>query len=175
MGILDGIFGNGNKRVGYKKVLSEQDFTTTDHQVLTSTSEWTTIATYKCPAQQQIAVGYGNASQPENEGRVYIFLRTGEATPVEITGKVRILVTDYNETRIRKIFEHDGELLHGSLNDKRQQIPIGESRPMVAEDDYIKIQVMPVSAHSTAGAGADNLGWADSTESLLKIPVTVYE
>jgi len=169
------MFGIGNNQRKYYKSLSEQDFTTTDHQVLTSTTEWTTISSYQCPAQMKLAVGYGNANQAENQGRVYVFIRTGEATPVEITGKIRIIVTDYNETKIFPVFEHDGELLHGDLNDKQKLIPIPETRPLVGEDSYIKIQMKPVAAHATAGAGADNVGWADSTESLLKIPVTVYE
>ena len=100
---------------------------------------------------------------------------TGEGTPAEITGKVRIIVTDYNETKIFPLFEHDEELLHGDLNDKQKLIPLPEKRPMIGEDSYIKIQVKPASAHSTAGAGNDNLGWADNTESLIKLPVTVYE
>lgn len=173
------MFGNllsGNKSAQkYYKALTDADFTTTDHQVLTSTTEWTTIATYQCPAQMKIAVGYGNPNQAENQGRVYVYLRTGEGTPAEITGKVRIIVTDYNETKIYPIFEHDENLLHGDLNDKQKLIPIPESRPMVGEDSYIKIQVKPDSAHSTAGAGNDNLGWADSTESILKVPVTIYQ
>jgi len=151
------------------------DLTTTDHQCIHSTTEWTTIATYQCPAQTQMAVGYGNAGQPENEGRIYAYLRTGEGTPAEITGKIRIIVTDYNESKIFSVFENDGNMLHGSLTDKQQQVPIPETRPMIGEDSYIKIQVKPDSAHNTSGAGNDNLGWADSTESILKIPVTVYE
>jgi len=162
-------------RTPYSKHLTEQDFTTTDHQVLTSTTEWTTIATYQCPAQQVIAPGYGNRNQEESMGRVYGFLRTGEATPVEITGKWRIILTDYNETKIITIAEFDEELTHGSATDKRLMLPLPESKFRVGEDSYIKIQVKPRSAHSTAGAGADNLGWADSTESLLKIPVTIYQ
>ena len=165
----------GGRRIGYPKTLTENDFTTVDHQVLTSTIEWTTIATYKCPAQQQIAVGYGVPNLSENEGRLYVYLRTGEATPVEISGKVRIIVTDYNETKIFPLFEHDEELLHGDLNDKQKLIPLPEKRPMVGEDSYIKIQVKPTTAHATAGVDADNLGWADATESLIKLPVTVYE
>jgi len=165
----------GNQKRGYKKVLNEGDFTVSDHQVLTSTTEWTTIATYQCPAQQKIYPGYGDENHPENEGRVYIYLRTGETTPAEITGKVRIIVTDYNETKIIPIDEFDEELTHGDLNDKKKMIPLPQSGFGIAEDSYIKIQVKPDSAHSTAGAGNDNLGWADSTESLLKIPVTIFQ
>lgn len=168
------LFGQNKKR-GYKKVLNEGDFTTTDHQVITSTTEWTTIATYQCPAQQIIAPGYGDYNHPENEGRIYGFLRTGEATPVEIPGKWRIILTDYNETKIIPITEYDEELTHGDLNDKQKMIPLAESPYRIGEDSYLKIQVKPDAAHSTAGAGNDNLGWADNTESLLKIPVTIYQ
>jgi len=169
-----GIFGGPRAR-GFKKVLNEGDLTTTDHQVLTSTTEWTTIATYQCPAQQTIAPGYGDANHPENEGRVYIYLRTGEGTPAEITGKVRLIITNYAETKLTVIDEWDEELVHGDLNDKQKMIPLPEFPGRIGEDSYLKVQVKPDSVHSTAGAGNDNLGWADSTEALLKIPVTVYQ
>lgn len=169
-----GLFG-GNQKRGYQKVLNEGDFTTSDHQVLTSITEWTTIATYQCPAQQLIAPGYGDANHPENEGRIYAFIRTGETTPAEITGKLRIIITDYNETKIIVIDEFDEELMHGDLNDKQKLIPLPQSPYKVGEDSYIKIQFKPDSAHATAGAGNDNIGWADATESLIKIPVTVFQ
>lgn len=165
----------GNKKRGYKKILNEGDFTTTDHQVLTTTDEWTTIATYQCPAQQIIAPGYGDINHPENEGRIYGYFRTGETTPTEITGKWRIILTDYNETTIIPIDEFDEELTHGDLNDKKKMIPLPESPYRIAEDSFLKIQIKPDSKHETAGDGNDNLGWADATESLLKIPVTIYQ
>lgn len=177
MGIMD-IFNNGAsaKKQGYKVVLTDTgDLSTTDHQCIHSTTEWTTIATYQCPAQQKIAVGYGNPANPENQGRIYAYLRTGEGTPDEITGKIRIIITNYNDTNRKVIFEHDENMLHGSLTDKQQQVPLPESKDMISEDSYIKVQVKPDSAHNTSGAGNDNLGWADSTESILKIPVTVYQ
>lgn len=176
MGMLDNLFG-GNQpkaRQKLKKQLNEGDFTTTDHQLLSSTTEWSTIATYQCSPQQRLAVGYGNANQEEDMGRVYAYIRTGEGTPAEITGKIRIIVTDNDETKIYPVFEHDGALLHGDLNDKSKLIPIPESRPLIGEDSYIKVQIKPDSAHATSGAGNDNVGWADSTESLLKVPITVY-
>ena len=93
-------------------------------------------------------------------GRVYAFIRTGEATPVEITGKWRIILTDYNETKIITIAEFDEELTHGSATDKRLMLPLPESKFRVGEDSYLKLQFKPRAAHATAGAGNDNIGLA---------------
>src|SRR4030042_324249 len=172
MGLLDGIIGKGNGgMVPYEKLLTEADFTKTDHQTLPSTTEWTTIATYKCPAQQKISVGYGTRSLPDSAGRIYVFMRTGEATPVEITGKIRVIVTNYNATKQFVLFEDEGAHLHGSLTDINQKRILQECRPMIGEDSYIKVQMLPTAAHVGSGAGADNIGWASATESLLRLPV----
>lgn len=73
------------------------------------------------------------------------------------------------------IKEFDEELTHGDLNDKQKQIPLPSMGPILGEDYMITIEVKPASTHATAGAGNDNIGFADTTESLLKIPVTIEE
>ena len=168
-----GIFGN-KKRQGYEMILTEADFTVEDHQILPSTSEWQTIAYYECPAQQEIHPGYGNPGHDENEGRVYAFFRSGETTPAEFPGKWRIILTDANETKKVLIKEFDNELSHGDLNDKKKLLPLPFDPRGIGEDSVLKIQIKPSSAHIGAGAGADNIGWADNTESLLKVPITVF-
>jgi len=177
MGILDNLFG-GNQtkgKRGFKQVLTDTgDFTTTDHQTLGSTSEYHTIAYYQVPAQTKVRVGYGNPDQEEDMGRIYAYIRTGEATPDEIPGKLRIIAEDYNGFRKRVVFEHDENMLHGSLTDKHSQVPVPEDSAFIAEDSYIKVQIKPDSTHNTSGAGNDNVGWADTTESILKVPITVY-
>ena len=178
MGIFGNLFGGGqNQRPvnQYQKILTEGDFTKTDHQLLTSTSQWTEIATYTVPAQQILKAGYGDAGHPENEGRVYVFIRTGEATPVEITGKWRIVLTNRARSFHEPVQEFDEELTHGDLNDKRKLLPLGVQGRVLGEDDVLAIEFKPKAAHATAGAGNDNVGWADTTESLLKIPVTIRE
>ena len=177
MGLFDNIFGQKKTGTGtrYAKVLTEADFTKTDHQLLTTTTDWTEIAYYTILAQQRLRAGYGDEGHPENEGRVYSFIRTGEATPVEITGKWRVTLKNRARTWQYVIQEFDGELTHGSLNDKRQMIPLGEQGPVIGEDFIITIEVKPAATHVTAGAGNDNVGWDDATESLLKIPVTIAE
>jgi len=177
MGILDSIFGNNNNNAAGKflQTLTENDFTTTDHQTVSSTTDWTTIATYQCPAQQRIAVGWGDINHPDSAGRIYAYIRTGEGTPAEITGKLRILVTNYNDTKRYVLFEGDESHLHGDVNDITKKEVLVEKRPLIGEDSYIKVQIKPVAAHETSGAGNDNVGWADTTESLLRVPITVYQ
>jgi len=126
-------------------------------------------------AQQRLRVGISDPNHPENQGRVYVFLRTGEATPVEITGKWRIVLKNRARTWQHVIQEFDEELTHGDLNDKRKQIPLPLSGPAIGEDYMLTIEVKPKVVHETAAAGNDNLGWADATESLMKIPVTIEE
>jgi len=160
------------KKQGFQKMLTEADFTKIDHQMLTSITEWTTIATYTCPAQQEIHPGYGNPTNDQNEGRVYVFLRTGETTPVEITGKWRIVLTDANDIKKIVIQEFDEALTHGDLNDKNKMIPLPYDPRGVAEDSKLIIQCKPAAIHITGTT--DVLGWGSITESLLKIPVTIF-
>ena len=101
-------------------------------------------------------------------------MRTGEATPVEITGAWRIVLTDANDIKKQVIADYDEELTHGDLNDKHKMLPLPYDGRGIAEDSKMIIQVKPRAVHETAAAEDDNLGWADTTESLLKIPVTVF-
>lgn len=154
------------------------DFTVTDHQALPSTTEYQTIATYKCPAQQKIAVGYGSDAQPDSCGYLYVILTNGvDAAPVECMGKIRIIVTNYAGTKVSVIAEFDEQTSHGSLTDRKLKLPLSERRPMIAQDSYIKIQFMPLVTHVAAGANADNLGWGPNTaqQSLIQLPVTLYD
>lgn len=167
--------GGGNSKPKYPKVFNESEFTTSDHQVLTSTTNWTEIAYYVVLAQQRLRVGISDANHPENEGRVYVILRSGETTPAEFPGKWRIVLKNRARTWMHVVQEFDEELTHGDLNDKRKQIPLPLMGPPIGEDYMLTIEVKPKTAHATAGAGNDNLGWADDTESLMKIPVTIEE
>lgn len=154
------------------------DFTVTDHQALPSVSEYQMIATYKCPAQQKIAVGYGSDAQPDNCGHLYFFLTNGvDAAPVECMGKIRIIVTNYAGTKQSVIVDFDEQTAHGSLTDRKLKLPLSERRPMIAQDSFIKIQFMPLLTHVAAGANADNLGWGPNTaqQSLIQLPVTFYD
>ena len=166
-----GIGGNktNTSRSGQKfpMMFTENDFTTNDHQMLISTDEWTEIAYYTVPAQREVMPGYGDPGHPENEGRVYAFIRTGEATPVEITGKWRIVVRNRAKNWSRVIQEFDEELTHGDLNDKRKLLPLQASGVIIGEDDVLSIQVKPNSTHVGSGAGADNVGFEDSTETAI--------
>lgn len=167
----------------YPKILSSfnatvGDWTVTDHQQLPSTAEFQTIATYKCPAQQKIAVGYGTDAQPDNCGYIYVSLTNGvDASPVEVTGKVRVIVTNFAGTKVVVIGEWDESTMHGSLTDRRLKIPLSERRPMIAQDSYIKVQVQPLVTHVAAGSNADNLGWGPNTaqQSVIQLPVTFYD
>jgi hypothetical protein len=178
MGIFGNLFGgNQSERPvnQYQKILTESDFTVVDHQTISSTTQWTEIATYTVPAQQILRAGYGDAGHPENEGRVYVFIRSGETTPAELTGKWRVVLTNRARSFHEPVQEFDEELTHGDLNDKRKLLPLGVQGRTLGEDDVLVIEFKPSSAHIGAGAGADNVGWADTTESLIKIPVTVRE
>ena len=170
MGKYAKILANYNATVG--------DFTVTDHQALPSVTEFQTIATYKCPAQQKIAVGYGTDGLPDSCGYLYIFLTNGvDAAPIEVTGKIRIIVTNFAGTKVAVIAEYDESTTHGSVTDRKLKLPLSERRPMIAQDSYIKVQVMPLVAHVAAGANADNLGWDPNTaqQSVIALPVTVYD
>jgi hypothetical protein len=171
MGVFPKLLSNFSATVG--------DFTVTDHQLLTTVVEYTTIATYKCPAQQKIAPGSGVASLPDSCGYLYISLTNGvDASPVEILGKIRLIVTNFAGTKIATIGEWDESILHGSLTDRKLKLPLPERKDlMFHQDSYLKVQVMPLVVHQTGTTNADNLGWGPNTaqQSVIQVPVTFYD
>jgi len=136
----------------FYKVLDKNDFMTGDVQVFAG--KWNKIGDFIVPAQNEYRFGYGSPNQPANQGYVYIFLKDTSATPVEVTGKVRLAVADYNERDVKNVFEEREEVLHGDLSDKNKMKPLPDTGVTAREDMRLQIYLMPDSNATVSKANS---------------------
>jgi len=115
------------------------------------------------PAQEQYRWGQGAAKYEANQGYLYVLIRDG--TPSEISGTIRLEQRDAQERNILTAYEEEGEVLHGSKNDRTQQQALPEQRdkPRVGRDSKLTISQRPDS----------NVTVSKSDTEILA-PVTVY-
>ena len=166
-GLLGGLFGGSRKR-GFRKVLKHSDFTTSD-VTCTSATSFNLIGSYTVPAQQEIAVGYGNAQEPMNQG--YLYLQAKDTGGTEFEGYWRISVANANTTAIDVVFEEYSTRTDGDTADKSKMLALPEitNYPVLGrvprEDDTIRVEFKPDTASKVMDYG----------NSSIFIPVTVYQ
>lgn len=129
----------------YPKTLTKDNLIATDTLVL-ATGKWNRIGSYSVPPQQIIQLGQGDPRFPANQGYIYIYLKDNSATPVEVTGKVRLMISDANEVNYQVIFEEREEVLHGDISDKNKMKAFPLDPRQAKEDDKIILEVYPDSA-----------------------------
>jgi len=163
-GAIGGI-GLPTGRVGRLKTLQASDFSTTATACITT--DYTKIGTYTVPAQTEIAVGFGNAREADNQG--YVYFDSDNTADSALEGMLRIMVANSEETRLHKVFEERTDVLSGSATLRTQKVPLPEvinygalgRRPR--EDDKIQLWLK-----------VDTAGTFSPTLSIVYIPVTVY-
>jgi len=144
---------------GFPRTLTVADIMSAD--VAVATGKFNKLGEFQIPAQQGYEWGYGSAAQPENQGYLYVSLKIAAGTQVE--GKLRLVVSDANETKKVVIYEERTEVLRGSTTDKTQKVPLPRTGPRASEDDKLILELQPDSAVTVA-----------TTASTLLLPVTGY-
>lgn len=146
----------------FRDVLKVGDFMTANVEL--TASKWVDLGSYTIGAQQQVNVGYGSASLPDNAGYIYVkLIDTGAGT---IAGKFRIIVTDSNDVGKGTVFNEDLDQLYGDKNDKAKKIMLPEDTATshtAFEDEKITLQV-----YSDATTTLDY----DSANTYISIPIT---
>lgn len=155
-----GRFGVGGK--GFPKTLTKEDFGLTA-DVSVKAGVWNKLGEFRIPPQQAYKWGYGTPNLPYNQGYMYILLQDNSATPAEVKGKIRLVVSDANELSKTVVFEEREEVLHAASADITKQKALPEQGPTAKEDDKLIIEFMP-DADATVSA----------TNSDIRLPVTVY-
>jgi hypothetical protein len=173
-GALQGVLGtktvSGTTQNAFQKILSQPDFSgiaTADQTAVSGA--WTVIGTYTVPAQQRVAVGYGNPNQPENQGYIYVRLDCSGGQMLNAS-KLRITQENANGTLKYVVFETDLAELSGDLNDKNKKIALPEKVefPLVAEDSKIKLEIYNNYDY-------DFTIDYDDVDNAIRIPITVYQ
>lgn len=146
----------------FKRDFNTGDFDSFGGSVLAG--EYTTIARYDVPASTQISWGYGKASNPENQGYLYVDLQNG--TPAAVEGTVRLAQESPTGRRTLVVADYDSTTLDASKSDRTQRVPLPEQvdKPLVTQDSRIVVQLKP---------GADDT--VDAGNSDVIFPVTEYD
>lgn len=146
----------------FRKMLTATDLLDTDPVL--PTGQFTRVGKYTVPAQEMTRWGYGDVDHPDSMGYIYIYLETD--APGEFTGgKVRLVQSNAQGTRVIVVAEYELTQTHGSLTNRAMQIPLPEQvqYPMVGEDSLLFIEV-----YTSTG---DTM---DTSDCVVSVPVTVY-
>jgi hypothetical protein len=146
---------------GFPKNLTKDDFQLANNSTQSIVAGvWNTIGAFKVPAQQKFRFGYGKASEPDNQGYLYIDLKDTSATPVQIEGMIRLVYADASLLKKSVIYEENTRVLRGSTTDKKLMKPLPETintlRPdgYAGEDDYLLIELKPESSATLSKANS---------------------
>jgi len=148
----------------FPRTLSNSDLGLTADVTLKQ-SEYVKLASLTVPAQQYIAWGANDIVSGQPQGRT-AYIQVAD-TGAFLTGVVRLLVTDANETSSKVVIEERSEKMNASVNDRTQAVLLPESRPLAKEDSKLIVQFKADDSSKTVYFG--------STDTSIKLPVTVYQ
>lgn len=164
-GVTAGL-GMGAKRQKFPATLQASDFSSTTTTL--STTDYIKVGTYTVPAQQQVNVGYGNSTAPQNQGYLYVVSKDSSGAAEE--GMLRLVVANATESRSVKVFEERTNVLSGSATAKESKVPLperdvrSEFGRIPSEDDLIQIWIL-----------GDAAGIWSPTLSTVYVPITRYQ
>jgi len=169
MGILNNLVGGGNKAPRLQKFT--RTYTLADFGVTANVSipanSWTTLGTVTVPAQQQVTFG---SNDPIGGGSIagapcYIIMDS-DTEDTRISGKLRLAITNANETNTVVVMEETTQKMSSSRDDRTKAVLLPEYTVRAKEDS--KLQVL---AFCTSAQVFDY----DATDTEWSIPVTVYQ
>ncbi len=175
LGILSGIRGavssvkgsiDPNRGAAAKaspKTLKESDFFTADIPIVAGTEA--IIGSYLIPPQNEMAVGYGSAQFPENQGTITMNFKDNAGSSVELEGEVRIVISDYDRGHTEKVYEGSASDLRLGATDITKRIKLAMDSWIGGHNDRITVYFTP----ATVGSGT--LGYPETT---FKIPTSVF-
>lgn len=145
------------------KTLKESDFFTADIAIVAGTES--IVGSYLIQPQDEMAVGYGSAQFPENQGTITMNFKDNAGTPVELEGEVRIVISDYRNRHSETVYEGSASDLRLGETDITKRIKLAMTNWFGGHNDKITVYFTP----STVGSGT--LGYP---ETKFKIPCSVF-
>jgi len=150
--------------VPFKRTYRKSDFALAADVALTQ-SKYVEIGTLTVPAQQEIAYGNNENVTGRTQGTpLYINIYD---TAAQLAGVVRLVMTNANETSSVVILEESIERLSADISDRTKAVLLPETAMRVKEDSKLKILFKADAASKTIDY--------DATNTLMSIPVTVYQ
>lgn len=152
--------------VPFPRVLTISDFGITANKTLLA-SEFTRIGTFTVGAQQEATYGQTVTRSGGGEGEP-VYMKMIDDSAGEISGLVRLRLTNAQGTNQRDVLEQRTERLSASQNDRTQAYLLPEYPLNAKEDSKLVIDVKV--------DGSSNVVFDyDASDSKFLIPVTIYQ
>jgi len=131
----------GKQLMPFTRVLNADDMNagSSETDIAVTNGDYTKVAYYQIPAQQQIAIGAGEIANGV-DSREYVQIRFDSAAG-QIAGKFRIGYTNASETNIRIIKEERSDNIGSASTVKLSEV----KNLRAGEDSYIIIYLNPDS------------------------------
>jgi hypothetical protein len=152
------------KLVPFKRTYRKSDFGLIA-DVLLIQNKYTEIGSLKVPAQQELAYGSNESVSGRIQGApAYINIYD---TSAQLSGVVRLVMSNANETETKVIMEESIERLSSDISDRTKAVLFPETKIRVKEDSKLKILFKADDTGKTIDFNAANTKFS--------IPVTVYQ
>jgi hypothetical protein len=156
------LFGRNRYSGKFRQSLTLDDATYTADRKTLDTAQFNEVWKLRVPAQQIKTFGYGGiVSGVDDRGVIYLDFKDNTSNQIE--GKVRLVISDANQTREIVLLEERTERLRASKTDLTQAYRLAEQITKAREDSYLIIKLKPDASATFSKANSDAV-----------IPVTTY-
>lgn len=164
--MLGNLFRKQESRVKFPRTYANADFGITA-DVVCQPSQWNKVGEVTVPAQQEITFGANDSTGGSSVAGRSAYIRFDD-TGGQIPGKIRLALTNANETNTVVVLEEHTSKFSASQNDRTQAVLIPEYPTRAKEDS--KLQILFYLEEATA----QTIDF-DDADTLVRVPVTVYQ
>jgi len=154
--------------MNFPRIYNKTDFGLTA-DVVCQPAMYSPIGTVTVPAQQMLSYGIGGTAGGVDTREVcFIDVKSNDATPANLEGKVRLVIADANLINRVVIAEQRTERLRASQNDLTTGFRLGNAPAWAKQDSKLIIEFYPDNA------AAVTVGY-DTGETDMLVPVVVRQ
>ena len=125
------------------------------------------VGTLTVLAQQVIGFGANDVINGGLTGQA-VYLALYNTSGVQITGRVRFVVSNAQGTKTQVVGEYRTERLSADANDRNKAVLMPLQQPLARQDDKLLIMLLP------DGSSAVTIDY-DGTNTEILIPITIYQ
>lgn len=156
----------GNGKTKFPRTYANSDFGITA-DVVCQPSQWNKVGQVTVPAQQEITFGANDPTGGSSVAGRSGYIRL-DSTGGQLHGKIRLALTNANETNTVVVLEEHTSKFSADQNDRAKAVLIPEYPMRAKEDSKLQILFYP------EGASAVTIDY-DDADTLVRLPVTVYQ
>lgn len=160
------MFFKQNTKVKFKRTYNNADFGLTA-DVVCQPGMWSVIGEVVVPAQQEVTFGANDNTGSQNVAGSPAYIRI-DATGGQLSGKLRLALTNANETNTIIVLEESTQRFASSATDRQTAVLITEYPLRAKEDSKLQILFYPSSATAVT------IDY-DDADTIISLPVSVYQ